>query len=100
MNRILNSIITAAGAVALFAVVAPSDAAAQQCRSSYGYGYGTGYYAPSYSKTTRYVAPVRRTYSSKSTRYRAKSRATQKRYARTPRKAIRTNRSSVRRARR
>lgn len=97
MNRILNTIITSLGAVALFAVVAPSDAAAQQCRSSYGYSSG---YTSGYSKTTRYVAPVRRTYTSKSTKYRAKSRAAQKRYARTPRKTARTNRSSVQRNRR
>lgn len=101
MKRLLNSIITALGAVGLFAVVAPSEAAAQQCRSSSSYGYSSGrHYTPSYTQTRQYVAPVRRYTSSRvvvnphygngSIYYRAQTRAyPQQRYVRTPRKTTR-----------
>ena len=63
MKRILKSLTASIGALALFAVIGPSDAAAQHCRSSSSYGYSSGYgrsYTPSYTTQRRYVAPVRR----------------------------------------
>ena len=64
MKRILNSLIGSLGALALLAVFGPSDAAAQQCRTSSSYGgYSSGHgrhYTPSYQTQRRYATPVRR----------------------------------------
>lgn len=63
MKRLLTSLITGLGAFALVAVLAPSEASAQQCRSSSSYGQRSSHsygYAPTYRTTRQYAAPVRR----------------------------------------
>ena len=85
MKRTLNTIITALGAVCLFAVVAPVEADAQQRRGSASYDSNRGReYVPTRTQARGKVAPVRR-----SSKYQKKSRASKQRYVRTARKATR-----------
>jgi len=112
MKRLLKSLFASAGALALVAAFGPTDAAAQQCRSSSSYGYSSGYgrhYTPSYHTTRRYyVAPVRRSrgytsarivvnphYGNGSIYYRGTSRACPpQRYYTAPRRTIRYTKRS------
>ena len=70
MKRLIKSLLAGAGALALVAILAPTDASAQSCRSSHGYGHSRGHQAydrgHDRGSQRRYVAPRRaRTYSSR-----------------------------------